>query len=129
MERFKWRVVILAGLVLMVTSCVPSEPSPISNIELPTSISLTSTSSPDPAPVSTEPSKEPSVRDFPDIDLYTWNLITSGFSQPVDMTNANDGSGRIFVVEQGGIIQVLNQGVIRPEPFLDIKGTVGALRI
>ena len=109
----------------MILSCIPTEPSPISIIELPTSISSTSTSSPNPAPESTESSKEPSVGDFPDIDPYAWNLITSGFSQPVDMTNANDGSGRIFVVEQGGMIQVVNQGVIRPQPFLDIRGKVG----
>ncbi|MFC2064182.1 PQQ-dependent sugar dehydrogenase [Chloroflexota bacterium] len=124
MERIKWRGVLLAGMILMVASCVPSEPSSISNIELPTAISSTSTISSNPAPVSTELPKEASVREFPDIDLYAWNLVTSGFSQPVDMSIANDGSDRFFVVEQRGMIQVVNQGVIRPQPFLDLNGKV-----
>lgn len=30
------------------------------------------------------------------------------FSRPLDLQSANDGSGRIFVVEQGGLIWVLS---------------------
>ena len=44
---------------------------------------------------------------------------------PVDLTNANDGSGRIFVVEKGGTIWIYDQdGNRTTAPFLDISGRV-----
>ncbi len=45
------------------------------------------------------------------------------FDRPVLLTNANDGSGRIFVVEQDGVIQVFSGLEERPTTsvFLDIR--------
>ena len=51
--------------------------------------------------------------------------LVSGVSQPVHVTNAGDGSGRIFVVEQGGRIRIIRNGVLEATPFLDIAGRVG----
>lgn len=48
----------------------------------------------------------------------------SGFSQPVGITHAGDGSGRIFVVEQGGRIRIIKDGALLPTPFLDISGRI-----
>jgi glucose/arabinose dehydrogenase len=50
--------------------------------------------------------------------------IASGFDSPVFVTNAHDGSGRLFVVEQTGKIKIVQNGVVRPTPFLDISGLV-----
>jgi hypothetical protein len=50
--------------------------------------------------------------------------IVSGLDSPVFVTNAHDGSGRLFVVEQGGKIKVVVNGVVRPTPFLDISDLV-----
>jgi glucose/arabinose dehydrogenase len=50
--------------------------------------------------------------------------VASGFSSPVHITHAGDGSGRIFVVEQAGIIRIIKNGNILPAPFLDITGRV-----
>jgi glucose/arabinose dehydrogenase len=36
------------------------------------------------------------------------------------VTHAGDGTGRIFVVEQAGRIQILDNGVVLPVPFLDL---------
>ena len=47
-------------------------------------------------------------------------LVASGLTSPVTITSAGDGSGRLFVVEQGGTIQILLNGVKLPMPFLDI---------
>ena len=45
------------------------------------------------------------------------------FAEPVNVAAPNDGSGRIFVVERGGTIQVVDaNGEKLPEPFLDWTG-------
>jgi glucose/arabinose dehydrogenase len=55
-------------------------------------------------------------RVYPDITI----------SNPVDLQHANDGSGRLFVVSQSGIIYVLgdDQSVTTPPVFLDISSQV-----
>lgn len=50
--------------------------------------------------------------------------VATGFSSPVAITNAGDGSGRLFVVEQGGVIKILRNGVVEPQPFLDISSLI-----
>ena len=50
--------------------------------------------------------------------------VANGFFRPVALTNANDGSDRIFIVEQSGRIWILKDGQILPEPFLNITDRV-----
>ena len=50
--------------------------------------------------------------------------VVGGFSQPVHITHAGDGSGRLFVVEQVGRIRIVRSGVLQAVPFLDISGRV-----
>lgn len=50
--------------------------------------------------------------------------VASGFSNPVHVTHANDGSPRLFVVEQRGLVRILKDGAILPTPFLDISARV-----
>ena len=54
---------------------------------------------------------------WPQISL---SAVAGGFTQPVHVTHAGDGSGRIFVVEQGGRVRILVNGVVLPVPFLDL---------
>ncbi len=49
-----------------------------------------------------------------------------GFDQPIYLTNAGDGSKRIFVVEKKGLIKVIENGKILDDPFLDITDRVGS---
>ncbi len=50
----------------------------------------------------------------------------NGFTRPVYVTHAGDGTNRLFVVEQGGVIRVmlLNDGFMLETPFLDIQTRV-----
>lgn len=50
--------------------------------------------------------------------------VVTGLSSPLDIQNAGDGSGRLFVVEKGGTIRVLLAGTLLPDPFLDIHAKV-----
>lgn len=47
--------------------------------------------------------------------------VISGLTRPVAVVHAGDGSGRLFIVEQAGIIKIWNGSQIRGVPFLDIQ--------
>lgn len=49
--------------------------------------------------------------------------VISGLSQPVFLTHANDGSGRLFILELPGIITILHPDR-STTPFLDIRSKV-----
>ncbi|MFL5681095.1 MAG: PQQ-dependent sugar dehydrogenase [Chloroflexota bacterium] len=50
--------------------------------------------------------------------------VAAGLSNPVLVTNANDGSGRLFVVEQSGKIRIVKNGSVLTTPFLDLTPSV-----
>ncbi len=50
--------------------------------------------------------------------------VADGFNLPLLATHAGDGSGRLFVVEQKGLIHILRDGERLETPFLDLSGTV-----
>ncbi|MFL5710872.1 MAG: PQQ-dependent sugar dehydrogenase, partial [Chloroflexota bacterium] len=53
-------------------------------------------------------------------------VAVGGLSDPVDVANAGDGSGRLFVVEQAGIIRVVRDGAALDRPFLDIRERIAS---
>jgi glucose/arabinose dehydrogenase len=55
----------------------------------------------------------------------TVDVTIPGFSQPLFVTHAGDKSGRIFVVEQGGLVRVVKDGKLQDEPFLDASRLLG----
>jgi glucose/arabinose dehydrogenase len=49
--------------------------------------------------------------------------IATGFASPVEITNAGDS--RLFVVQKGGLIRILNaDGTVNPTPFLNLSAFV-----
>ena len=56
----------------------------------------------------------------------TLQPVLTGLAAPVFVTHAGDGSGRLFVVQQGGSILVLQPGAAAPTAFLDIGDRVVA---
>jgi glucose/arabinose dehydrogenase len=68
--------------------------------------------------------EQASVATFPDPGNYQWSQVASGLQLPVDIQNADDGSGRLFIVEKPGRIRILQNGQLLPTPFLDISSEV-----
>ena len=50
--------------------------------------------------------------------------VATGFTSPMAIRHAGDGSGRVFVVEQAGVIRIIEDGTNLPTPFLDISSLV-----
>ena len=50
--------------------------------------------------------------------------VARGFRRPLLVTHAGDGSNRLFVVEQGGVIHVIQDGVVLETPFLDVSDLI-----
>ena len=48
--------------------------------------------------------------------------VATGVTAPSDIQNAGDGSGRLFIVQQNGLIRILRDGALVTAPFLDIRG-------
>jgi glucose/arabinose dehydrogenase len=54
--------------------------------------------------------------------MYQWSRVADGFQKPVAI--AHVGDSRLFIVEQRGVIRVLQDGIVQQEPFLDIRDRV-----
>jgi glucose/arabinose dehydrogenase len=57
---------------------------------------------------------------------FDLQLVASGFANPLDIEQPHDASGRLFLVEQGGRIQIVaGDGSRAALPFLDVGGHGG----
>src|SRR5262245_5575020 len=48
-------------------------------------------------------------------------VVAPRLASPTFVTHAGDGSNRLFIVEQAGVVQVLQPGSATPSVFLDIR--------
>jgi len=53
-------------------------------------------------------------------------VVSGGLASPLFLGNAGDGSNRLFIEEQGGVIKVLQPGASTPTVFLDIHTKIVA---
>lgn len=97
-------------------SAPPASEAPATTTESPVTPTL--------APTETPTSGEVSA--LPDPSNYTWQLVVDGLDRPVGLFNADDGSGRLFVLEQPGTIRIIKDGEVLPTPFLNIVDEVGS---
>jgi glucose/arabinose dehydrogenase len=62
------------------------------------------------------------------VSAATWSIsvpkVLGGLSSPTQVTNAGDGTDRLFVAERRGTIRVVQNGVLKPGYFLDIRSKV-----
>ncbi len=47
--------------------------------------------------------------------------VATGLINPVEITNARDGSGRLFIVQQNGVIRMMKNGALVAAPFLTLE--------
>ncbi|MBE9182013.1 PQQ-dependent sugar dehydrogenase [Oculatella sp. LEGE 06141] len=52
--------------------------------------------------------------------------VANNLTNPVHITNAKDGSDRLFVVEQGGAIRIIQNGQPLATPFLNIANRISS---
>lgn len=52
--------------------------------------------------------------------------VATTIDAPTDIQHAGDGSGRLFLVEQNGLIRVLRNGTLQAAPFLDVRSKTRA---
>ena len=67
------------------------------------------------------PTSQLTAGDSSDNAAWPQIKLRGNLEMPVQITNAADGTGRIFVVEQRGRIRVISDGALLPGPFLDIS--------
>jgi len=56
-------------------------------------------------------------------------LVAQNFTSPMMVASPDDGTGRLFVVDQVGVVWVVDaNGTTLPEPFLDVRDSMVELR-
>jgi len=110
---------LVAAIVLMMSGCAGSEQA--SATPKPTVPVATPSASPSPALPLPSPTAA-SVKS----GSFKVTKIAGNLRSPVYITNAGDGSGRLFIVEQAGRILVLKDGSLLGTPFLDIRSLVAS---
>lgn len=112
------------GLIIRVptpTGEASETPRPTIEPTLSVTVPLTATvtviiPTPTPTPVT--------VTELPDPSGYTWHLVVSGLDKPEGLANAGDNSGRLFIIEQAGLVRILQDGNLLTAPFLDLTMNV-----
>lgn len=81
---------------------------------------------------SNEPSTQPPSNPNPSNPNARWQVTDAfanlSFNSPVELLSANDGSNRLFVLEQRGVVRVFRNdpAVAQAETFLDISSRVAS---
>ena len=90
----------------------------------PTSLNQADSTS-QPAGISTE-SINSNPTSFPIPENFSWLPVANGLQSPVGISNAGDGSTRLFVIEQSGKIRIIKDGILLSEIFLNISDRDGS---
>jgi glucose/arabinose dehydrogenase len=117
--------------IAILAACGPVGPTPTTALgtasSSPNSSASAISGSPPPSAASgLPPSAAPSVAaPFDPAGLVVGlDTVVGGLDSPLAVTSAGDGSGRIFVTEQGGQIRIVRDGTLVATPFLDIASRI-----
>jgi len=116
---------LLLAISLLLPACAASTGiAPTPTASLTPSLPAASATPTTPAPTDTSTTSPTAFPSFPDPAAFDWVPVISGLELPVDIQNANDGTGRLFIVEKRGRILILQNNQLLPQPFLDIRSEV-----
>ncbi|HVP25139.1 MAG TPA: PQQ-dependent sugar dehydrogenase [Methanomicrobiales archaeon] len=112
---------VLAGLA----GCASQQPAPVGPAPTITATTpapgadLTNQNSPEAATFTTYPSR--TKLHSPDVPVGL-KFVAGGFVSPMMVVPAPDSSGRLFLVDQTGVVKIFfTNGTVLPEPFLDVR--------
>lgn len=73
-------------------------------------------------PIAAQDEEEPIITrsSAPNPDNVQLTPVASGLNRPLYLTHAGDGTDRLFILEQGGVIHIWQNGSVLPTPFLDV---------
>jgi glucose/arabinose dehydrogenase len=121
-------IFISLGILLILTGCQPATTSPTpTNTKTFQSPTATQPISPttQPAVIPTPTTTQPPAVFKPEIALQQ---IASGFSAPVTLAAPDDGSGRLFIIDQVGLIYIIDHtDTLLDTPFLDLRSKIVSL--
>jgi glucose/arabinose dehydrogenase len=122
----RWLASAMAAV--LVTACASSAPAPSRSEASSASVGASAATSGTQSPAATpSPSPSPSGPRFdPSRIALDVKVIVDGLRDPVDVAAADDGSGRLFVIEQAGRIRVVEDGKLVTRPFLDIRNRIAS---
>jgi len=118
------------GFAMVLTACAPASTTPGATTATAagTSGSALPGSAPVPAPSAASASESVAASQVassePGAATLTLDVVADGLEGPVDVADAGDGSGRLFVVEQAGRIRIVDGTKLVKRPFLDIAARV-----
>jgi glucose/arabinose dehydrogenase len=89
---------------------------------------------PEPEPTAVDIQREgaeavalPTIGEFPGPNSIELVKVADGLDSPRVIVSAHDGTGRLFIGEQEGLIKILTaDGELLPEPFLDMRYLVAS---
>jgi glucose/arabinose dehydrogenase len=112
-------MVATEALVESLPTAVPPNPPPALATDEPTTIP-TLASTPNDTPATEVPPTAVPAASVSSITLEP--IVNGGLIRPIYLTHAGDE--RLFVVEQPGLIRIIEEGELLEEPFLDIQDRV-----
>lgn len=109
---------LLALSIVLLCAACNTDPEPPPDATPPASVTTPDRGAP------TESTTEARY-DAASVDLALEDFL-DGLESPLLLTHADDGSGRLFVVEQVGRIRLVENGALSDDPYLDISERVEA---
>ena len=117
------RLAVIALLGLAVAGCGGGDPTSSAPSSAPPVSAGPSPDGRTTAPAS--PSSAPGAFDPARVTI-SLEVVVGGLDAPLAATHAGDGSGRLFVAEQGGTVRIVRDGTLADEPLLDISDRISA---
>lgn len=114
-------VPLLFACSLIETTLPAGETPPTLAIQAPEATAASPQPSAPPPPTDLPASPSPPTG-FPDPAAFSWSPIAAGLQSPIDIQTAGDD--RLFIVEQRGVVRIVDEDGLRQEPFLDIRDRV-----